>query len=332
MSIFVTGAAGFIGFHLSKKLLDEGFEVKGFDSLNNYNDINLKEARLNYLKQHKNFSFTKGNLEDNELLSNVIDNNTDTIYHLAAQAGVRYSLSNPTSYVDSNLLGFVNLMETIKFTESVKHTIFASSSSVYGFTKNEIFKETDEVNHPVSLYAASKRANELFAHSYSNMYGMPLTGVRFFTVYGPWGRPDMALFKFTKAILENKPLDLFNNGSMSRDFTYVDDIVEGLFLLKNKIPSKSSKEKLTCDVGYAPYSLLNIGSSSPIDLMSFVNIIEEKIGKKAILNPKPMQKGDVERTFADTDKLFELTGFKPKTTVVEGVSRFVDWYLEYYKK
>ena len=332
MSIFVTGAAGFIGFHLSKKLLDEGFEVKGFDSLNNYYDINLKEARLNYLKQHKNFSFTKGNLEDNELLSNVIDNNTDTIYHLAAQAGVRYSLSNPTSYVDSNLLGFVNLMETIKFTESVKHTIFASSSSVYGFTKNEIFKETDEVNHPVSLYAASKRANELFAHSYSNMYGMPLTGVRFFTVYGPWGRPDMALFKFTKAILENKPLDLFNNGSMSRDFTYVDDIVEGLFLLKNKIPSKSSKEKLTCDVGYAPYSLLNIGSSSPIDLMSFVNIIEEKIGKKAILNPKPMQKGDVERTFADTDKLFELTGFKPKTTVVEGVSRFVDWYLEYYKK
>ena len=332
MSIFVTGAAGFIGFHLSKKLLDEGFEVKGFDSLNNYYDINLKEARLNYLKQHKNFSFTKGNLEDNELLSNVIDNNTDTIYHLAAQAGVRYSLSNPTSYVDSNLLGFVNLMETIKLTESVKHTIFASSSSVYGFTKNEIFKETDEVNHPVSLYAASKRANELFAHSYSNMYGMPLTGVRFFTVYGPWGRPDMALFKFTKAILENKPLDLFNNGSMSRDFTYVDDIVEGLFLLKNKIPSKSSKEKLTCDVGYAPYSLLNIGSNSPIDLMSFVNIIEEKIGKKAILNPKPMQKGDVERTFADTDKLFELTGFKPKTTVVEGVSRFVDWYLEYYKK
>ena len=332
MSIFVTGAAGFIGFHLSKKLLDEGFEVKGFDSLNNYYDINLKEARLNYLKQHKNFSFTKGNLEDNELLSNVIDNNIDTIYHLAAQAGVRYSLSNPTSYVDSNLLGFVNLMETIKFTESVKHTIFASSSSVYGFTKNEIFKETDEVNHPVSLYAASKRANELFAHSYSNMYGMPLTGVRFFTVYGPWGRPDMALFKFTKAILENKPLDLFNNGSMSRDFTYVDDIVEGLFLLKNKIPSKSSKEKLTCDVGYAPYSLLNIGSNSPIDLMSFVNIIEEKIGKKAILNPKPMQKGDVERTFADTDKLFELTGFKPKTTVVEGVSRFVDWYLEYYKK
>ena len=332
MSIFVTGAAGFIGFHLSKKLLDEGFEVKGFDSLNNYYDINLKEARLNYLKQHKNFSFTKGNLEDNELLSNVIDNNTDTIYHLAAQAGVRYSLSNPTSYVDSNLLGFVNLMETIKLTESVKHTIFASSSSVYGLTKNEIFKETDEVNHPVSLYAASKRANELFAHSYSNMYGMPLTGVRFFTVYGPWGRPDMALFKFTKAILENKPLDLFNNGSMSRDFTYVDDIVEGLFLLKNKIPSKSSKEKLTCDVGYAPYSLLNIGSSSPIDLMSFVNIIEEKIGKKAILNPKPMQKGDVERTFADTDKLFELTGFKPKTTVVEGVSRFVDWYLEYYKK
>ena len=332
MSIFVTGAAGFIGFHLSKKLLDEGFEVKGFDSLNNYYDINLKEARLNYLKQHKNFSFTKGNLEDNELLSNVIDNNIDTIYHLAAQAGVRYSLSNPTSYVDSNLLGFVNLMETIKLTESVKHTIFASSSSVYGLTKNEIFKETDEVNHPVSLYAASKRANELFAHSYSNMYGMPLTGVRFFTVYGPWGRPDMALFKFTKAILENKPLDLFNNGSMSRDFTYVDDIVEGLFLLKNKIPSKSSKEKLTCDVGYAPYSLLNIGSSSPIDLMSFVNIIEEKIGKKAILNPKPMQKGDVERTFADTDKLFELTGFKPKTTVVEGVSRFVDWYLEYYKK
>ena len=164
------------------------------------------------------------------------------------------------------------------------------------------------------------------------MYGMPLTGVRFFTVYGPWGRPDMALFKFTKAILENKPLDLFNNGSMSRDFTYVDDIVEGLFLLKNKIPSKSSEEKLTCDVGYAPYSLLNIGSSSPIDLMSFINIIEEKIGKKAILNPKPMQKGDVERTFADTDKLFELTGFKPKTTVVEGVSRFVDWYLEYYKK
>ena len=332
MSIFVTGAAGFIGFHLSKKLLDEGFEVKGFDSLNNYYDINLKEARLNYLKQHKNFSFTKGNLEDNELLSNVIDNNTDTIYHLAAQAGVRYSLSNPTSYVDSNLLGFVNLMETIKLTESVKHTIFASSSSVYGLTKNEIFKETDEVNHPVSLYAASKRANELFAHSYSNMYGMPLTGVRFFTVYGPWGRPDMALFKFTKAILENKPLDLFNNGSMSRDFTYVDDIVEGLFLLKNKIPSKSSKEKLTCDVGYAPYSLLNIGSSSPIDLMSFVNIIEEKIGKKAILNPKPMQKGDVERTFADTDKLNELTGFKPKTTVEEGVSRFVDWYLEYYKK
>ena len=332
MSIFVTGAAGFIGFHLSKKLLDEGFEVKGFDSLNNYYDINLKEARLNYLKQHKNFSFTKGNLEDNELLSNVIDNNIDTIYHLAAQAGVRYSLSNPTSYVDSNLLGFVNLMETIKLTESVKHTIFASSSSVYGLTKNEIFKETDEVNHPVSLYAASKRANELFAHSYSNMYGMPLTGVRFFTVYGPWGRPDMALFKFTKAILENKPLDLFNNGSMSRDFTYVDDIVEGLFLLKNKIPSKSSKEKLTCDVGYAPYSLLNIGSNSPIDLMSFVNIIEEKIGKKAILNPKPMQKGDVERTFADTDKLNELTGFKPKTTVEEGVSRFVDWYLEYYKK
>ena len=203
-------------------------------------------------------------------------------------------------------------METIKLTESVKHTIFASSSSVYGFTKNEIFKETDEVNHPVSLYAASKRANELFAHSYSNMYGMPLTGVRFFTVYGPWGRPDMALFKFTKAILENKPLDLFNNGSMSRDFTYVDDVVEGLFLLKNKIPSKSSEEKLTCDVGYAPYSLLNIGSSSPIDLMSFINIIEEKIGKKAILNPKPMQKGDVERTFADTDKLFELTGFSQR--------------------
>lgn len=332
MSILVTGAAGFIGFHLAKKLLDEGHEVKGFDSLNNYYDINLKEARLNYLKQHENFSFTKGNLEDSESLFKVVDKNIDTIYHLAAQAGVRYSLSNPTSYVDSNLLGFVNLMETIKKIGSIKHTIFASSSSVYGLTKNEVFKETDEVNHPVSLYAASKRANELFAHSYSNMYQMPLTGVRFFTVYGPWGRPDMALFKFTKAIIENKPLDLFNNGNMSRDFTYVDDIVEGLFLLKNKIPFKSLEDQLACDEGYAPFTLINIGCSNPIDLMRFIEIIEEKIGKKAILNPKPMQKGDVEKTFANTDKLNELTGFKPKITVEEGVSRFVDWYLEFYKK
>ncbi|MCO5144074.1 MAG: NAD-dependent epimerase [Oligoflexia bacterium] len=330
----VTGAAGFIGFHTAKRLLSEGKTVIGLDNMNNYYDPSLKEARLSQLIAHGNFRFHKIDLADRQAMENLFQaNEIDCVIHLAAQAGVRYSLVNPQAYVEANLVGFTNILEGCRHNK-IKHLVYASTSSVYGANTKMPFSEHDSVNHPLSFYAASKKANELMAHTYAHLFGLPCTGLRFFTVYGPWGRPDMALFLFTKAILEGKPIDVFNHGKMKRDFTYVDDIVEGVTRISRKVPEKNSNwdaNRPDPATSSAPYIVYNIGNNNPVELMRYIEAIESAIGKKAQKNMMPMQAGDVPSTYANVDALIADAGFKPSTSVEEGVKKFVDWYRNYYK-
>lgn len=332
MSILVTGAAGFIGFHLTKRLLNEGAQVVGFDNLNDYYDVNLKYARLKQL-EHENFTFIKGDLADRKAVSDLFAaNRFDIVVNLAAQAGVRYSLENPYAYTDSNISGFINILEGCRH-NNVRHLVYASSSSVYGANTKMPFSIHHNVDHPVSLYAATKKANELMAHTYSHLYGLPTTGLRFFTVYGPWGRPDMALFLFTKAILEGSPIDVFNNGRMQRDFTFIDDIIEGVYRVMHHLPEPNLNwNGDTPDPGTsrAPYKIYNIGNNSPVELMHFIEAIEKCLGKTAEKNFLPIQAGDVPATFADVDDLMRDVGFKPATSVEEGIGKFVEWYREYF--
>jgi len=333
--ILVTGAAGFIGFHLTKTLLDRGDTVVGFDSLNNYYDVSLKEARLGRLTGRDGFTFVKGDLADREAMAELFSREGfDKVVHLAAQAGVRYSIVNPHAYIDSNISGFMNILEGCRH-NGVSHLVYASSSSVYGANTTMPFSIHHNVDHPVSLYAATKKANELMAHTYASLYGLPCTGLRFFTVYGPWGRPDMALFLFTRAILEGEPIDVFNEGKMRRDFTYIDDIVEGVKRVTDLTPAPNREWRGDApDPGtsYAPYRIYNIGNNSPVELLRFIEALEEKLGRKAIRNLLPIQPGDVPATCADVDDLTKDTGFRPKTTIEEGIGRFVDWYRGYYNK
>ena len=336
MTILVTGAAGFIGFHLSLKLLKNGEEVIGLDNLNNYYDPKLKESRLEILNTFNNklFTFIKSNLEDKKSLKNIFKKyKPNLVINLAAQAGVRYSLENPYSYVNSNIVGFINLLEECR-NNKVAHLVYASSSSVYGGNTKMPFTESQNVDHPVSLYAASKKANELMAHSYSHLFDIPTTGLRFFTVYGPWGRPDMALFLFTKSILNNEPIKIFNNGKMTRDFTYIDDIVESIIRVIKKPPKKNNSlysKDLKPDNSWAPYQIFNIGNSNPTPLMDFISSIEKKLGKKAIKQYLPIQPGDVPNTDSETKSLEKWINFKPNTSVEVGISAFVEWYKKFYK-
>lgn len=334
MSILVTGAAGFIGFHVSKRLLEEGHEVIGLDNLNDYYDVTLKESRLALINEYSNFSLVKLGLEERENINKVFEEyNPKIVINLAAQAGVRYSLENPQAYIDSNIVGFTNILEACRHYK-VEHLIYASSSSVYGANESLPFSVHDNVDHPISLYAASKKSNELMAHTYSHLFGLPTTGLRFFTVYGPWGRPDMALFLFTKAIINGEPIKVFNNGNMQRDFTYIDDIVESIFRL-TKSPAKPNKNWSGMDpdpgTSYAPYRVFNIGNNSPVKLMDFITAIEEKLGIEAKKEFLPLQAGDVPATYADVEDLINEVDFKPQTSIKDGISNFIDWYKEYYE-
>lgn len=328
MKVLVTGAAGFIGFHLTLALLGRGDEVVGIDNLNNYYDPALKQLRLDNIAKHSkysNFEFIKADISDRSFMEQLFaDNSFDVVVNLAAQAGVRYSLENPHAYVDSNLTGFANVLEGCRHSQ-VKHLVYASSSSVYGMNVKQPFSTYDRVDYPISLYAATKKSNELMAHSYSHLFDIPTTGLRFFTVYGPYGRPDMAYYKFTKAILEGDPIDVFNGGDMRRDFTYIDDIVEGMMRVMDSKPICQASE-----FSYAnpPYQLFNIGNSNPITLRKFIEAIESACGKKAKKNMLPMQPGDVEVTYADTDELTRQIGFKPSTSITKGIEKFVNWYRE----
>ncbi|PZQ47427.1 MAG: capsular biosynthesis protein CpsI [Micavibrio aeruginosavorus] len=332
--ILVTGAAGFIGYHLTRRLCAEGREVLGIDNLNDYYDVSLKDARLTQLKVFPNFRFEKAALEDSPRIARLVaEFKPDAIVNLAAQAGVRYSLENPQAYISSNLIGFTNILEAARH-NSVKHLVFASSSSVYGANTKLPFSVSDNVDHPVSLYAATKKANELMAHSYAHLYGIPCTGLRFFTVYGSWGRPDMAYFKFTKAIFEGKPIQLFNHGDMKRDFTHIDDIVEGVARLI-QIPAAAdanwSGDAPDPATSSAPYRLYNIGNNSPAELMDMIAILERETGIEAKVEKLPMQPGDVYSTYADVAALSNATGFKPHTPLEKGLRDFVGWYRDYYK-
>ncbi len=333
MSVLVTGAAGFIGFHVSRRLLAAGMKVVGLDNLNDYYDVGLKNDRLKILLQDKNFSFAKLDLVDTKGMQELFKSGAfQQVVNLAAQAGVRYSLENPKAYIDSNISGFLNILEGCRHNQ-VEHLIYASSSSVYGLNTKMPFSVHGNVDHPVSLYAASKKANELMAHSYSHLYGLPVTGLRFFTVYGPWGRPDMALFLFTKAILAGEPIKVFNQGEMQRDFTYVDDIVEGIFRLIPHLPASNSDwDGGSPDPGSspAPYRLYNIGNHSPVQLLDFIAILEKELGKKAKKVLLPMQPGDVPATYADVADLQSAVGFSPATPLEQGVEEFVRWYRDYY--
>ncbi len=333
-NVLITGVAGFIGFHLAKRLLEEGKIIWGIDNLNNYYDPSLKQARLDILKDYNNFKFFKVSLEDSSTIEQIfLDNPLDVVVNLAAQAGVRYSLKNPRAYIDSNIVGFLNILEGCKKTK-VKHLVFASSSSVYGGNTNMPFSVHDNVDHPISLYAATKKSNELMAHTYSHLFGLPCTGLRFFTVYGPWGRPDMALFKFTKAILEDKPIDVYNYGKMKRDFTYIDDIVEGVVRVIEKIPTSNpnwDSNNPDPSTSFAPYKLYNIGNNNPVELSYFIELIEKNLGKKAKKNLLPLQPGDVVATYADVTDLEKDVGFKPSTSLEVGIANFIKWYKEYYK-
>lgn len=332
MKILITGTAGFIGSHLSKKLISQGHEVVGIDNINDYYDVTIKEDRLKSIGT-ENFTFYKINLEDDVSMDNIFKNEKPhVVVNLAAQAGVRYSLENPRAYIDSNIVGFTNILECSRH-HKVEHLIYASSSSVYGANTSKPFSTSDNIDHPLSLYAATKKSNELMAHTYSHLYNLPTTGLRFFTVYGPWGRPDMALFKFTKAIVNDEAIDVYNHGKMMRDFTYVDDIVEAISRLVQK-PAQPNPE-WTGDnpdpsSSYAPYKIYNIGNNSPVRLMEFVEAIENKLGKVAKKNYMDLQPGDVPETYANVDDLFNNIDFKPETTIQDGVNNFVDWYLEYY--
>ena len=349
-NILITGTAGFIGFHLTKRLLDEGHQVIGLDCINNYYDINLKYGRLNeigidhkaveYNKQICSSKFDKLDfyqikLEDKEAIDQLFAaKKFDTVINLAAQAGVRYSLENPHSYIESNIVGFLNILEACRH-QKVGHLVYASSSSVYGMNEEMPFSTHHPVDHPISLYAASKKSNEMMAHSYSSLFDLPTTGLRFFTVYGPWGRPDMALFLFTKAILEDKPIDIFNMGNMLRDFTYVDDIVNGIAKIKDKIPAANPDwdgKNPDPATSKAPYQIYNIGNNKPVKLMDFIEALEEVLGKKARKNLMPMQLGDVPATYADVSGLVNDFGYKPDTDYHDGIRNFVEWYRIFYNK
>ena len=334
MKIFMTGSAGFIGFHLSKRLLDEGHDVFSIDNINHYYDPQIKLDRLGKLKDYDTFIFEKTDLVDRDRILEIFkEHEFDVVVNLAAQAGIRYSLQNPFAYIDSNIVGFMNILEGCRHA-GTKHLVYASSSSVYGGNEKMPFSVHDNVDHPISLYAVSKKANELMAHCYSALYGLPTTGLRFFTVYGPWGRPDMALFMFTKAILAGEKIDIFNNGKMTRDFTYIDDIIEGIVRVINVIPqADTSWDRINPDPGtsFAPYRVFNIGGSTPVELMRYIEVLEETLGKKAKKNMMPMQPGDVVATCADAADLESVTGFRPQISVEEGIKRFVEWYREYYK-
>jgi UDP-glucuronate 4-epimerase len=333
MKILVTGVAGFIGMHSAKKLLDDGHEIIGIDNLNDYYDVTLKENRLKTLEGYQNFRFLKLDIKDQK---NVLDlfkkESPQRVIHLAAQAGVRYSIQNPYVYIDSNIQGFINILEGCRAIKT-EHLVFASSSSVYGGNEKVPFSEHDNVDHPVSLYAATKKANELMAHTYSHLYHIPTTGLRFFTVYGPWGRPDMSPMLFTKAILANEPIQVFNHGDMMRDFTYIDDVIASVneTLFKTATPNVNFDAKHPDPAtSHAPYRIFNIGNSQPVPLMKFIETIENALGKKAIKNMMDMQAGDVKVTSADTSELNQWVNFKPNTSIEEGVKRFVDWYKNYY--
>ncbi len=335
MKILVTGAAGFIGFHLSQRLLARGDQVVGLDNLNAYYDPRLKEARLAQLREHANFHFVKLELADRDGMAELFrQEKPQRVAHLAAQAGVRHSITHPHDYIDSNLVGYLNVIEGCRH-NGIEHLVYASTSSVYGLNTAMPFSVHQSVDHPVSLYAATKKANELIAHSYSQLYGLPTTGLRFFTVYGPWGRPDMALFLFTRNILAGKPIDVFNYGNMVRDFTYVDDIVEGVMRTVDRVAEPNpnwSGDRPDPATSSAPYRIYNIGNNSPVRLMEYIEAAEEALGRKAELNLLPMQLGDVEKTSADVEDLVQDVGFRPATPVREGVRRFVDWYRAYYSE
>jgi UDP-glucuronate 4-epimerase len=334
VKVLVTGAAGFIGFHLSQRLLARGDEVIGIDNLNPYYDVSLKKDRLAQLQEQSGFRFHQLDLANRDGIAQLFaQQGFDIVVNLAAQAGVRYSLKNPHAYVDSNLVGFVNILEGCRHS-GVKHLVFASSSSVYGANTKTPFSVHDNVDHPVSLYAATKKANELMAHTYSHLYGLPTTGLRFFTVYGPWGRPDMALFIFTKAILAGEPIDVFNYGKMQRDFTYIDDIIEGVVRVMDNVPEPNphwSGDSPDPGTSKAPYKVYNIGNNQPIELMHFIGAIEKSLGMEAKKNMIPIQAGDVPITYADVDDLFNDVGFKPSTPIEVGIERFLNWYRSYYK-
>jgi len=321
--ILITGVAGFVGFHLSKKLLEREIEIIGFDNMNDYYDINLKNSRLEILDTYTNFTFIKGDLADQSVVEDAFKiHQPEIVVNLAAQAGVRYSIDNPKAYMDSNMTGFFNILEACRH-HPVEHLLYASSSSVYGNQEKIPFSTTDNVDHPVSFYAATKKSNELMAHTYSHLYGIPTTGLRFFTVYGPYGRPDMAYFGFTEKIIKGETIKIFNQGDMYRDFTYIDDIVKGI---ESMIEAGSKKEK-----GKAPYRLYNIGNNNPVKLMHFIETLEKEIGKEAIKEFLPMQPGDVYQTYADVDDLMRDFDFKPSTSIEEGLKKFVEWYKMYYK-
>lgn len=332
MKILVTGAAGFIGFHLARRLLKEGKQVVGIDNLNDYYDVQLKRNRLKLLEKEPNFQFQEVDLADRQAMSKLFnDGNFRQVAHLAAQAGVRYSIENPHAYVDSNLVGFVNILEGCRHS-GVEHLTYASSSSVYGENRTTPFSVHHNVDHPISLYAATKKANELMAHTYSHLYRLPTTGLRFFTVYGPWGRPDMAVFKFTKAILEGTPIDVYNHGKMRRDFTYIDDVIEGIVrVMENTAKPNPDWSSAQPDPGTstAPYRLYNIGNHRPIELLHLIETLENALDRQAKKNFMPMQPGDVPETYADVDDLIESVGFAPNTTIEEGIARFVEWYKGY---
>ena len=332
MKILVTGSAGFIGYHLTQFLLKKNYTVVGLDNINSYYDVNLKKSRLSNIK-NKNFIFHEVDLQDQQSIEDLFKKNKfDVVINLAAQAGVRYSISHPEKYIESNVTGFINLLEACR-THSIENFIYASSSSVYGMNSVIPFSEDDAVNHPISLYAATKKSNELMAHTYSHLFNIPSTGLRFFTVYGPWGRPDMAYFSFTKAILENKPIKVFNNGNMMRDFTYIDDIIEGISRLIEdpSLPNKAwDRESPMASTSSAPYRILNLGNSKPIYLSRFIESIEKATNKKAIIEYLPMQPGDVEKTYANMEKMENQYKFKPKTQIEDGIKKFVDWYINYY--
>jgi len=323
-NILITGAAGFVGFHLSKSLLDQGETIIGFDNLNDYYDVNLKHSRLEILAKYENFTFIKGDLANNDDVINVFkEYQPEVVIHLAAQAGVRYSIENPQAYMDSNMTGFFNILEACRH-NPVTHLLYASSSSVYGNQEKTPFSTSDNVDHPVSFYAATKKSNELMAHTYSHLYNIPTIGLRFFTVYGPYGRPDMAYFGFTEKIINGEPIKIFNKGDMYRDFTYIDDIVKGI---ENMITKPLQRED-----GIAPYKVYNIGNNKPEKLMHFIETLEKAIGKEAKKEFLPMQPGDVYQTYADVDDLMRDFDFKPSTSIEDGLRKFVDWYKEYYRE
>ncbi len=334
MKILVTGAAGFIGMHVAKRLLARGDEVVGVDNLNDYYDVQLKQDRLEQLKPHDNFRFVKMDIADREAMAALFAKEQfQRVINLAAQPGVRYSLKNPHAYINSNIVGFTNILEGCRHNK-VEHLVYASSSSVYGANSNMPFSVHQNVDHPVSLYAATKKASELMAHTYSHLYNLPTTGLRFFTVYGPWGRPDMSPSLFTSAIVENRPIDVFNEGKMQRDFTYVDDIVEGVVRVLDRIATPDpdfDTNQPDPATSYAPYRLYNIGNHEPVQLMAFIETIENAVGKTAVKNMLPMQAGDVVATYADVEDLKQAVGFEPKTPLASGIGKFVEWYKSYYK-